>query len=374
MLLAGAGLLGRSLANLIAVDKGFDPRSVIAFNLSTTQARYPTNPDRVNFFETTMERLRRIHGVQAVGMASDLPMGGGDTTGGVTFDGREFEPGQRPFAQTRIVSAGYFPALGIPIVHGRGFTQSDDARAEPVIVVSQSFARRWFPNEDPIGKRIGFNWDIEGFQTIIGVVADVKHNGLDDPDSPAIYIHHMQRTDSSFTMVVKTAGPPESLMPAIRSEIRAIDPSRPVSRVRTMTGLVSESTAARRLSLDLVAAFAGIGLLLAATGIYGVVNHATIQRSREFGIRLALGAETSSVRALVLRQGLVLAVAGVAIGLAGALALSGVIRAQLFGIEPTDPLTLAAVSATLATVALVACYLPARRATKISAAEVLRAD
>jgi predicted permease len=374
MLLVGAGLLGRSLSKLLAVDKGFSADSVITFRLSTTQARYPTNADRTRFFDTVIERLSRLPGVDAVGLSSELPFSGGDTYGGVEIEGRTFPPAERPMAQKRIVSAGYFAALGIPITRGRAFATTDGASAPAVIVLSDAFARRWFPNEDPIGKRVGFNWDMEGFQTVVGVAADVKHSGLDDAENPAVYVNYRQRADSAFEVAVKTAVPPESLMPAIRSEIKAVDSNRPITNLRTMAAMVSASVGARRLALDLVGAFALIGLLLAATGIYGIVSHATEQRSREFGIRLALGAESTSVLGLALRQGLVLVLAGLVIGLGGAAALAGVIRAQLFGVEPTDTVTLAAVSGGLLLVALLACYLPARRALRINPAAVLRAD
>jgi putative ABC transport system permease protein len=374
MLLVGAGLLGRSLSRLIAVDKGFSADSVITFGLSTTQPRYPTNADQTRFFDTTIERLSRLPGVEAVGLSSQLPFSGGDTDGGVPIEGRTFPPGEQPRAQKRIVSPGYFAALGIPIKRGRTFATTDGASAPGVMVVSEAFAQRWFPNEDAIGKRVGFNWDMEGFQTVVGVVADVKHSGLDDPANPAIYVNYRQRADSAFEVAVRTTVPPESLMPAIRGEIKTVDPERPITNLQTMTAMVSASMGARRLSLDLVGAFAIIGLLLAATGIYGIVSHATQQRSREFGIRMALGAESTSVLRLVLGQGLVLALTGLVIGLGGALALGGVIRAHLFGVEPTDPVTLAAVSCSLLVVAVLACYLPARHAVRINPATVLRAD
>jgi len=212
------------------------------------------------------------------------------------------------------------------------------------------------------------------FQTVIGVVADVKHNGLDDPANPAVYVSYAQRPDSGFNLVVKSAVEPTSLTALVRGEIQAIDPTRPITRVQTMNTVVSTSVAARRLSLHLVSGFAGLGLLLAATGIYGVVNCATQQRAREFGIRLALGAGAGSVVRLVLQQGLVLASIGLALGVAGVFALGGVIRAQLWGVEPADPLTLVLVSAGLVMVSLVACYLPARRAIRLDPATVLRAE
>ncbi len=372
VLLTGAALLGRSLAKLIEVDKGFETDSVLAFRLATSPIKYPAGPEQVRFFESVLDRIRRIPGVEAAGVASDIPLSGNDTDGMVPIEGRTFPPGQSPGAQKRIVSAGYFDALRIPLLQGRVFNATDDARAPGVIVISEAFAKRWFSGEDPIGKRIGFNWEMEGFQSVVGVVANVKHRGLDDPESPAVYVALPQRADSSFDVVVRTSVPPESILSAVRAEVKAIDPNRPVSRVRTMRALMSESVSGRRLSLNIVGAFALIGVLLAATGIYGVVSHAVQQRTREFGIRLALGAESTLVFGLVFRRGLLLAVIGASLGLAGALAVGGVLRAQLFGVQPSDPATLVAVSVGLIAVAFLACYVPARRAVKINPASILR--
>jgi putative ABC transport system permease protein len=372
VLLAGAALLGRSLANLISVDKGFAGDSVVTFGLSTTAARYRTVADQTRYFQSVLDRIAHVPGVETVGLINEIPLGSTNTNGGVLIEGRTFPPGEEPFAQKRIVSPGYFATLGIPIKRGRGFEATDNAGASPVMVVSASFAARWFPNEDPIGRRVGFNWDMDGFQTVIGVVGDVKHNGLDDGATPAVYVAMAQRPESGFTIAARTGIEPESLMPAIREAVKAVDPNRPLTQVRTMTQIMAESVGPRRLSLDLVGAFALIGALLATTGIYGVVNHATQQRSREFGIRLALGAERGSVLRLVLGHGLRLALLGVVIGVTGALAMGGLIRAQLFGIDPSDPGTLAAVCGGLAIVALAACYVPARRAVRVSPASVLR--
>jgi putative ABC transport system permease protein len=374
VLLVGAGLLTKSLSNLISVEKGFSADSVLSFNLSVTSQKYQNPADQTRFFDSTLERISRLPGVEATGLISQLPFAGGDTYGGVDIEGLTFPPGQRPTAQKRIVSPGYFAAMGIPVKSGRVFTAADQARAPAVMVVSESFARQRFPGQNPIGKKVALLWDIEGFQTIVGVVADVKHNGLDDPANATAYVSYLQRPDSAFAVVVKTAVDPASITPLIREQIRAIDPDRPMTSVQTLQRLVSESVGARELSLDLVGGFAVIGLLLAVTGIYGVVSYATEQRSREFGIRLALGAGAPSVLRLVLRQGLGLALAGMALGLGGALALGGVIKAQLYGVEPTDPLTLAAVSAGLVAVALFACYVPARRAVRINPATVLRSE
>jgi len=372
VLLSGAALLFRSLFKLIDVDKGFETDSVLSFRLSTSPVKYRTAPDQIRFFESVIEHIGRIPGVEAAGVVSDVPMSGNFVNGAVTIDGRTFAPGESAFAQKVIVSAGYFDALRIPVRQGRVFNSTDDARAPGVIVISEAFAKRWFPGETAIGKRVGFNWDMEGFQTVVGVVANVKHNGLEDPENPAVYVALPQRADSSFGVVVRTSVPPESILAAVRTTIRAIDPDRPLSRVQTMSTLMSASLAGRRLSLNIVGGFALIGVLLAATGIYGVVSHAAQQRTREFGIRLALGAEPASVLGLVFKQGVRLAIVGALLGIAGALALGGVLRAQLFRIEPSDPATLATVCAGLIAVALLACYVPARRAVRINPASILR--
>jgi predicted permease len=321
-----------------------------------------------------LDRLSKVHGVQSAGLISEIPLNGSDTSGTINMEGRTFPPGQSPNAQKRIVSPGYFETLRIPVRQGRTFTAADDVRSQPAIVVSEAFARQWFPNGDAVGKRIEFNWDMDGLQTIIGVVADVKHNGLDDPASSAVYVTYAQRPDSAFSVVVRADGEPEGMIAGVREQVKAIDSSRPMTDVKTLESIVSGSVAPRRLSLELVGGFAAIGLLLAITGIYSVVSYATAQRSREFGIRLALGAGSGLVMRLVLRQGLTMALAGLAAGLIGAFALGGVVRSQLFGIQPADPLTLITVSAGLAAVALLACYIPARRAVRINPATVLRSE
>ena len=262
--------------------------------------------------------------------------------------------------------------MGIPVLRGRAFTAADVAGSPGVMIVSDTFARRYFPGEDAIDKRADFRWDTTGFQTIVGVVADVKHQGLDDPPNPAVYVPYTQRPDSAFTIVARTSGAAESLLEPVRKTIRAIDPGLPVTRLQTMDQVLSQSIGTRRFSLELVTAFALLGLVLAATGIYSVVSYATEQRAREIGIRMALGAAAPSLLRQVLAQGAVLAVIGLGPGLVAAIALGGVIRNQLFGVDPVDPLTLASVSAVVMAVSLAACYVPARRAMKIDPASVLR--
>jgi putative ABC transport system permease protein len=374
VLLVGAGLLVRSFANLMLVDKGFDAARVVRFGLSTPGAKYATPEARLQFFQTALAGLAALPTVRAVGLVNELPLGGGGVNGGVPIQGRTFAPGQLPMPEKRIVSPDYFKALGIPILRGRGFSEHDRIGTTPVMVISESFARRHFDGVDPIGQRAAFNWDMEGFQEIVGVVADVKHYGLDDGPQQMVYVSHLQRELDAGDVVVSTTGEVQPLFTAARDVIRRLDPDRPLTSLGTLDDVVARSVATRRFALWMVGGFAAIGLVLASTGIYGVVAYAARQRTREFGIRLALGARSGEVIRLVLRQGLIPVVVGVVLGTAGALALTGLIRAQLFGVEPTDPATFSLVVLVLGLVGVAACYLPARRANRLNPSAVLRAD
>jgi putative ABC transport system permease protein len=372
VLLAGAGLLVRSFTNLLGVDKGFDASRVVRFGLATPPAKYPTPGSRTQFFETALHDLAALPNVRAVGLVNELPLGGGGVNGGVTIEGRTFPPGQRPFAEKRIVSPDYFSALAIPVIKGRTFTDRDTIGTTPVMVVSESFARRYFDDGDPIGDRVGFNWDIDGVQEVVGIVADVKHYGLDDAPEPMIYVSYRQRAIDGADVVVSTTGEVGPVFAGARDVIHRLDPDRPLTSLGTLDDVVSRSVATRRFALWVVVGFAAIGLVLASTGIYGVVAYSARLRTREFGIRVALGARSGAVTRLVVAQGLVPVAIGTTVGIAGALALTSLIRTYLFGVEPTDPLTFGAVALTLVVVAAAACYLPARRANRLNLSAVLR--
>jgi predicted permease len=374
VLLVGAGLLVRSFANIILVDKGFDASRVIRFRLLAPAAKYPTPESRTQFLQAALAGLATLPQVRASGLINELPLGGGGVNGGVAIEGRTFPPGQLPMPEKRIVSPDYFKTLGIPVIKGRAFTDRDTTGTTPVMIVSESFASQQFAGVDPIGQRAGFNWDMEGYQQIVGVVADVKHYGLDDGPQPMVYVSYLQRPIDAGDLVVATDGPVESLFAGARDVIRRLDPDRPLASLGTLDDVVSRSVATRRFAMWAVGGFAAIGLVLAATGIYGVVAYAARQRTREFGIRVALGARSSEVIRLILAQGLAPVAAGVVLGTAGALALTGLIRTQLFGVEPTDPATFALVALLLVLVAVAACYLPARRANRLSPSAVLRAE
>ncbi len=374
VLLLGSGLLIRSFGNLIGVDTGFDTGHVVSFGLAAPAAKYPTPEARTQFLSAAIANLSGLPAVTGVGLVSELPLAGGGTNGTIRIEGRTFPAGQEPQAEKRIVSPDYFRALGIAVVKGRSFTDRDRAGSSPVMVISEGFARKFFPDRDPIGQRAGFNWDIEGVQEIVGVVADVKHYDLNGEPEPTVYVSYLQRPLSSATFVLKTMGESGPVMSAARAAIRRLDPDRPLTAAATMEELISRSVATRRFALWLVTGFSTIALVLAATGIYGVVAYNARQRIREFGIRLALGAASRQVLQLVIRQSVLPVAAGLVMGAGGALALASVIRAQLFGVEPNDPTTFVVVSAILAAIALGASYLPARRATRINPAVVLRSD
>jgi putative ABC transport system permease protein len=367
VLLVGAGLLVRSFANLLVVDKGFDADQVVSFSVSLPDAKYPTAIVKTQTLKQITERLAALPGVAGVGLVNELPLGGGGVNGTVPIQGQTYAPGQAPAPEKRIVSPDYFRVMGIRLKSGRVFTEHDTASSPAVMVVSESFARRYFNGASPLGAHAGFNWDMEGTQEIVGVVADVRHYGLDEDPSQMVYVSYLQRPLDSGGIVVKATGDTTGLMTKVRQTMQEIDKDRPLRGLDNMSTLVSASVATRRFVLILASAFAALGVLLAVTGVYGVVSYGSRQR-------VALGATSSNVLRLVLKQGLVPVGVGLALGIGGAFALSGLIRNQLFGVQPSDPMTFVTVAAGLGLVALVACYVPARRAVGVDAARVLRRD
>jgi len=374
VLLVGVGLLCRSFAKLTVVAPGFDTDRLLTFSLSLPGVTYPTPPAQVQFFQRTLDRLADVPGVSGVGLVSEVPLAGGGTNGSVTIEGQTFPPGQEPRAEKRIVSPDYFETMRIPLVAGRTFTARDTTGAPPVMVVSESFARRYFGSRGAVGARASFDWDMDGSQDIVGVVADVKHYDLRDAPLPMVYVSYLQRPLSAAGIVVRTTSDPAGLIASVRRTIRDIDRDRPLQHLETMSAIVSDSVATRRFVLIVSLGFAALAVLLAATGTYGAVSYRTRQRTREFGIRLALGATPAGVVRLALGQALLPVLFGLGGGLAGAWALSEVIRSQLFGITPTDPATFASVAVGLAAVAGAATYLPARRAIRVETASVLRTE
>ena len=371
VLLIGAGLLIRSFERVLGDERGFDASRVLAVDLNLPPAS--SEPAKqIAFFSALLDRVQKLPGVEAAGVVSHLPLSGNNTNSGIKIEGRSWPEDETPLADDRLVSTDYFRSLRIPILKGRAFTEQDREGAPRVAIINESLARRFFPNVDPIGKRIDMNWKSSGWQEIVGVVGDVKHDGLDLPSSPAIYVPFLQAPDAGMTLVVRSGGDPLGLVQVIRDEVHHVDKNQPLSRVRTMEAVVAESVGPRRISMSLLSGFAALALFLAAIGIYGVIACSVTQRTHEIGIRMALGAGRGDVLRLVVGQGLKLVGMGVALGLIAAWPLARLLSGLLFKVSATDPWTFAAIPLLLAGVALCACYLPARRAARVDPLTALR--
>ena len=373
-LLAGAGLLIRSLQALQEVDPGFRPENVLTFQVALPSSKYPDEVARTAFFDRALQQLRATPGVTAAGLTDVLPFGGGWSTGSFEVEGhtpREDEPA--PWGDQRSVSEGFDRALGVTVVRGRFFNEQDVAGAPLVVVVDEELVRRYWPDQDPIGKRIAEDEDV--WATVVGVVRHTKHAGLNDEDRVQLYFPFRQTGGNAFaTVAVRTTGDPLDAVGAIRRVIAGIDPELPLAQVQAMEALVDQSLQGRRLSVRLLTLFSALAALLAALGIYGVISHMVAQRTRELGVRMALGAAADRVLVMVLRQGVGLALAGVAIGLVGSLALTRLIASQLFGVQPTDPVTFVATAVLLVLVSVIATLLPAGRAARVDPMVALRAE
>jgi predicted permease len=380
VLLTGAGLLGRSFAQLQRVSPGFDPRGVLTLTLALPQAKYPADTQRLAFFEALLPRLAAIPGVQAVGAVSDLPFGGGAATSSFTVEGHqppEGTPG--PWGDYRVALPGFHETLRIPLRRGRLFGAEDGPGARRVAIVDEETARRFWPGQDPIGKRISYGTrpgtEEPEWLEIVGVVGHARQEGLDDEPRPQVYLPYRQSANvGGLSLALRTAGNPERLVPLVREAVRGVDRDQPLSDVRTMEARIDASVGSRRLSTFLLGLFASVALVMACLGLYGLMAYAVAQRTRELGLRMALGAPQRSVLGLVVRQGLSLTLVGSAIGVAGSLGLARVIESQLYATRATDPLTLGAVVVLLTVVTLLATLVPARRATRIDPVTALRAE
>jgi predicted permease len=368
MLIVGAGLLLRSFVTLLDVDLGFDAGHAAKWRIDPGR-RYAQVEDRRVFYQRLVERVEGLPGVTAVGMTDALPFGR-NRSWTIQARGETYGPGQVPTAFPRLVDPGYLGAMRIALVAGRGFTPFDTSDTEPVMVVNQTLARQLWPGRDAVGQvaLIGRSeWHV------VGVVADVHHGSLEQQSGLEMYMPIAQQTDfGSLELVVRSTVPPASLAPGLRAALHDLDPAVPLGEFTTLQGLVDQAVSPRRFLLQVFGAFALAALALAALGIYGVVAYSVRQRQQEFGIRMALGASGPRVQASVLGRTLALALAGVAIGAAGALALGRAVASLLYGVQPTDPATFAAVAALLTAVAVLAAYVPARRASRVDLAEVLR--
>jgi putative ABC transport system permease protein len=379
VLLVGAGLLLRSFTGLVRVDPGIRSEGVLAFGLALPEARYAEEHRVRAFHADLLERLESIPGVGGAGSVLVLPLSGTSVSLGFAVAGRDPLPaGQRQTMQMRIASEGYFPAVGIPLVRGRSFTAQDREGSPPVVVLNEAAVRRFFPGEEPLGQRILLGWVRDSVPIggeVVGIVGDVRHFGPGEEPPPEIYLPLSQVPNPAMNVVVRTtAADPLALAGAIRAELRALDPELAPGEIRPLDRVVSERVAQPRLYALLLSLFAAVALVLAAVGIFGVMSYSVAQRTREIGIRMALGAAAPAVQRLVVGRALLLTLAGLGLGTLGALALTRLLEGQLYGVAAADPATFLAAAALLAGVALLAGYLPARRATRVDPLVALRSE
>ncbi|MFL6208617.1 MAG: ADOP family duplicated permease [Pyrinomonadaceae bacterium] len=376
VLLIGAGLLINSFLRLHNVDPGFRADHLLTMQIALPKQKYPDQTHRSVFYDELLRRVEALPGVQSAGVTTNLPLYPQGNSIGITIEGRPAPaPGQELIVATRVVSPHYFQTMGIQLLRGRGFSEQDKADAPGAVVISETMARRFWPGEDPTGKRIcpGRPESPEDWMTIVGVVRDVRQFGLAAELKPQMYLSYAQAGFfAPRDLVVKTSVDPLGLAATVRANVWAVDKEQPVSDIRTMEEILSESVARQRFSTLLLGAFAALALVLAAVGLYGVMSYSVAQRTHEIGVRMALGAQTRDVLKLVVGQGLKLVLVGVLIGLAAAFVLTRVMASLLFGVSATDPVTFITISLVLLSVAVLASYIPARRATKVDPLIALR--
>ncbi|MGH9372847.1 MAG: FtsX-like permease family protein, partial [Vicinamibacterales bacterium] len=371
LLLVGAGLTLRSFRALLDTQPGFGADRVITAVISLPASRY-RGPERlVSTFDGVEQRFRSIAGVRAVGGTSHLPLSGQDSRRGIMVEGYVAPPNTPTRAHPRMVTPGYFNAMGLQLVRGRTFTVDDRPDGPAVAMVNETMARRYWPDTSPLGKRVAFV-GTGGWREVVGIVRDVRHWGVDRPVNPEMYVPFTQLPPGRVTFALATAGDPRTIVAAVREHLRAVDPDLPLSNVRTMSEIVAQSMAARRATMLLLGVFGTLALVLAAAGIYGVMAHLVALRASEIGVRMTLGARPGSVLRLVLTEGLLQATAGLIIGLTGAVVLMRSLRALLYEVGPADPLTLAGVAAILLATAALACLVPARKAMRVDPITALR--
>ena len=377
ILVVGAGLLILSYVRASQINPGFNPLGVLSAKIAPSAKKYPNPKAKAAFYSVVLDRLSHLPGVQSVGMVMNLPLSGASMNRGFRAEGRpEPKPDENITMDYQVVNEDYFRTMEVPVVRGRAFTKSDTETSERVIVINQTLARRYWPNEDPIGRRmaIGESSKETSWRTIVGVVGDMRHASLSESAVPTAFTVYTQDLESwpRMAFVVKTDIDPVALTSSVRSALTAIDPSQPVYAIEPMEKLVNDAIAPRRFVMSLIGLLALIALVLSAVGVYGVISFSVSERTHEMGIRMALGARKGDVLALVLGQSARIAAFGIVLGLIGAFALTRLLKALLFEVSPTDPITFASVAVLLGVVALIACYIPARRATKVDPVVALR--
>ena len=370
MLLISAGLMIKSFLQLRAINPGFDAHNLLTMQIALPPSKYPEEAQQIQFVEQLTARIAGIPGVKAVGMSNGLPLGRGSETPYLVEGQPPLTPDQQPIAVEFGVSPGYFSAMGIPILKGRAFTENDTANTPKVIIIDQEMARKAFPNQDPIGKRF---IPLAGApHEIVGVVANVKHYGLEKKQKEQFYLCYKQHGNPSLYLSVRTETNPMNLAGLVRSQVSSLDKNQPVYDIRSMEERLSITMAKPRFNALLLGIFAAVALILSVVGVYGVISYSVNQRIHEIGLRLALGAQRFHIFKMVVGQGLLLAVIGIALGIAGAVAFGRVMASLLFGVVTTDLTIFAGVSLLVAVVAFMACYLPARKATRVDPMIALR--
>jgi predicted permease len=382
VLLIGAGLMVRTLWQLSNVKPGFDPNGLLTMTVSIPANKFPTPAAYISFFERVLQQVRATPGVESAGVIDDLPMGDGGSHQPVAIEGQPVVPmADQPEVDVRLISPGYLRSMRVPFLSGRDLTDGDVAGRNPAVIISESMAKRFWPNENPLGKHLTLTFYPGVSREIVGVVGDVKLDSLDETRPVATVYWPLNQTFATpgepwrsfpMSLAVRTSTDPLSTVTAVTSAVHEVDPETPVTEVMTMNELISNSLSPQRSNMLLLAAFAGLALVLTAVGIYSVLSYAVRRRVREIGIRMALGASHSDVLKMVLADGLKPILLGVAIGYAVALGLGRVVSSLIFGVRPTDPLTFATVASLLVAVGVLATIVPAYRATRVEPVRTLR--
>ncbi len=374
VLLIGAGLLIRSFWRLQMASPGFNPDNVLTAQIVLSGSSYEDQDARLAFYYRLLEQLQSVPGVQTACMINPLPVTGTGWQTRFMIEGRPRpDPGEFPSTEWMQISPGYFRTMEIPLLGGRTFSEFDHENAQPVVIIDEKFASSHFPNADPIGQRIAFgDLDNPTWRQIVGVVGHVKVKGVAEEATIEMYMPYAQGAYAPISLILRTTGDPRSVASAARNAVLSIDPELPVYNIQMMDELLDDTVVERRLAMTLLTIFAILALVLVAVGIYGVMSYTVSQRTREIGIRMALGAQQTNLLSLVVRQATILALIGLAIGMVAAYGLTRLLGSMLFGVQPTDPMTFGFVSIFLAVVALVASYIPARRASRVDPLVALR--
>jgi predicted permease len=378
LLLIVAGLLIKSFVRLNNVDLGFDQNNLLTMEITLPPAKYEDGQSQVAFFQQAIEGIKALPKVQSVGAISDLPLLGGNSTV-FQIEGRPVEQ-EKPLTEFRAINPNYFRTMKIQLLKGRFFTESDNKNALGVVIVNETLAKRFFPGEEILGRRIGLSNPAD-WREIVGVVRDVRDYGPDTEPNPQCYLPFVQNapdyidaTSAGMALLVRTDSDPKSLTPSIKKQIHTLDKGQPIQNLRTMEEVFGESIAQRRFNMLVLSLFAGLALVLAGVGVYGVINYTVTQRTHEFGVRLALGARPSDVNRLVLSDVTKLTVAGIVLGLFAAFATSRTLSTLLWGVTATDPAIFISTSLLMAMIALLASYYPARKATRVNPIIALKAE